>query len=310
MLRRSDGGRDDASRPTGEFGLIERVTARLAYGADDCLLGPGDDAARGGGRRTAGWSPPPTCWSRAGTSGATGPPRATSGTGRRRRTWPTSRRWARVPTALLVGLCVPPDLDPRWAEELADGLGAEAAPVGAARGRRRHVRQPDAHHRGDRARRPGRAARRCCAPAPGRATWSRWPAGSGTRRPGYTVLSRGFRYARRLLVEAYRRPQVPYAAGPAAAAARRHLHDRRLGRAARRPRARRRRPAASASTCGGTPSRCPGRCATRRGARCRPVHLGAGRWRRPRRWWPPSRADGGAAGGLAADRPGRSTAPG
>lgn len=28
----------------GEFGLIDRVTARLAYG-ESCLLGPGDDAA-------------------------------------------------------------------------------------------------------------------------------------------------------------------------------------------------------------------------------------------------------------------------
>ena len=36
-----------------------------------------------------------------------------------------------VPTALLVALCAPRDLDVAWAEELADGLAAEAALVGA-----------------------------------------------------------------------------------------------------------------------------------------------------------------------------------
>jgi thiamine-monophosphate kinase len=39
----------------------------------------------------------------------------------------------------------------------------------------------------------------------------------GYAAAGYTVLSRGFR-SPKLLVEAYRRPEVPYAAGPAAAA--------------------------------------------------------------------------------------------
>ena len=36
-----------------------------------------------------------------------------------------------APTALLVGLAVPPDLPLSWAEGLADGLGAECARVGA-----------------------------------------------------------------------------------------------------------------------------------------------------------------------------------
>jgi thiamine-monophosphate kinase len=39
----------------------------------------------------------------------------------------------------------------------------------------------------------------------------------GSAAAGYTVLSRGFR-SPKLLVDAYRRPQVPYRAGPAAAA--------------------------------------------------------------------------------------------
>src|SRR5437763_767947 len=43
------------------------------------------------------------------------------------------------------------------------------------------------------------------------------PAGRiGYAAAGYSVLSRGFR-SPRLLVEAYRRPEVPYAAGPGAA---------------------------------------------------------------------------------------------
>ena len=37
-----------------------------------------------------------------------------------------------TPTALLVALCVPASIEVRWAEELADGLGAEAALVGAS----------------------------------------------------------------------------------------------------------------------------------------------------------------------------------
>lgn len=122
-----------------------------------------------------------------------------------------------TPTALLVALCMPAELDPAWAEELADGLGAEAALVGASvvggdmsgsptltvavtalgdlAGRDPVVRSGA---------RPGDVVALA-----GRTGWS---------AAGYTVLSRGFRTPR-LLVEAFRRPEVPYAAGPAAAAA-------------------------------------------------------------------------------------------
>jgi thiamine-monophosphate kinase len=119
-----------------------------------------------------------------------------------------------APTALLVALCAPTDLDAAWAEELAAGISAEAGLVGASvvggdlsasqtltiavtalgdlRGAAPVVRsgaQP-----GDVVAVAGRI---------------------GYAAAGYTVLSRGFRTPK-LLVEAYRRPEVPYAAGLAA----------------------------------------------------------------------------------------------
>ena len=59
-----------------------------------------------------------------------------------------------MPTALLVALCMPPDLDSRWAEQLADGLAAEAALVGAAVVGGDMSASPVMTDRGDRARRP------------------------------------------------------------------------------------------------------------------------------------------------------------
>src|SRR6266542_1922556 len=125
---------------TGEFGLIARVTSRLGResSADsrpdfggNCLLGPGDDAA----------------------VVATPDGRAVLSTdvlveGRHfRRDWSGARdvghraaaanmadiaAMGAVPTALWVALCAPADLAASWAEELADGLAAEASLVGAA----------------------------------------------------------------------------------------------------------------------------------------------------------------------------------
>src|SRR6266508_3456779 len=125
---------------TGEFGLIARVTSRLGResSADsrpdfggNCLLGPGDDAA----------------------VVATPDGRAVLSTdvlveGRHfRRDWSGARdvghraaaanmadiaAMGAVPTALVVALCAPADLAASWAEELADGLAAEASLVGAA----------------------------------------------------------------------------------------------------------------------------------------------------------------------------------
>jgi thiamine-monophosphate kinase len=199
----------------GEFGLIARVTARLAAGPA-CLLGPGDDAAV--------------------VSAPDGRVVATTDVlvdGRHfRRDWSTATdvghraaaanladiaAMGAVPTALLVALCTPPDLDVRWAEELADGLGAEAALAGAGvvggdisasptltvavtalgdLGGNPPVPRGGAHP-GDVVALAGRV---------------------GYAAGGYAVLSRGLR-TQKLLVDAHRRPVVPYAAGPAAARA-------------------------------------------------------------------------------------------
>ncbi|MEW2380881.1 thiamine-phosphate kinase [Micromonospora sp. NPDC047707] len=199
----------------GEFGLIDRVTARLSYGST-VLLGPGDDAA----------------------VVAAPDARVVASTdvlveGRHfRRDWSGARdighRAAAAnladvaamgarPTALLVALCMPADLATAWAEELADGLAAEAATVGAS------------VVGGDMSSSPTLTiAVTALGDLNGRAPVTRAGARPGdvvalAGRTGYaaaglTVLSRGFRTPR-LLVEAYRRPEVPYAAGPQAAEA-------------------------------------------------------------------------------------------
>ncbi|PTA46668.1 thiamine-phosphate kinase [Micromonospora sp. RP3T] len=199
----------------GEFGLIDRVTARLSYG-ESCLLGPGDDAAL-----------------------VAAPDRRVVAStdvlveGRHfRRDWSSARdvghraaaanladvaAMGATPTALLVALCMPADLDPAWAEELADGLGAEAAGVGASVVGGDMSASPTltvaVTALGDLA---GRApvVRSGARPGDVVALAGR----TGWAAAGFTVLSRGFRTPR-LLVEAFRRPEVPYAAGPAAAAA-------------------------------------------------------------------------------------------
>jgi thiamine-monophosphate kinase len=198
---------------TGEFGLISRVVARLEVGPS-VLLGPGDDAAVvlapdnrivastdvlvEGRHFRRDWSSGTDVGHRAAAANLA-----------------DIAAMGAAPTALLVALCVPPDLDVAWAEELADGLSAEAAKVGASvvggdmsasptltvavtalgdlRGHAPVVRsgaQP-----GDVVALAGRI---------------------GYAAAGYTVLSRGFRTPK-ILVEAHRRPEVPYSAGIAAA---------------------------------------------------------------------------------------------
>lgn len=198
---------------TGEFGLIARVTARLGT-PSNCLLGPGDDAAVVAvpdGRVVAttdvlvegrhfrrDWSRARDIGHRAAAAnladiaamGATG-------------------------TALLVALCAPPGLEVSWAEELTDGLAAEAGLVGAGVVGGDLAASPTLTIAitalGDLA---GVAPVRRAGARPGDVVAL---AGRiGYAAAGYTVLSRGFR-SPGLLVEAYRRPQVPYAAGPAAA---------------------------------------------------------------------------------------------
>lgn len=197
----------------GEFGLIDRVTARLTYGKS-CLLGPGDDAA----------------------VVAAPDRRVVASTdvlveGRHfRRDWSSARdvghraaaanladiaAMGATPTALLVALCIPADLETSWAEELADGLGAEAARVGASVVGGDMSSSPTltiaVTALGDLGDRPP-VVRSGARPGDVVALAGR----TGWAAAGYTVLSRGFRTPR-LLVEAFRRPEVPYPAGPQAA---------------------------------------------------------------------------------------------
>jgi thiamine-monophosphate kinase len=199
--------------PTGEFGLIRRITARLGVAATT-LVGPGDDAAL-----------------------VSAPDRRVLAScdvlvdGRHFRTdWATAldighraaaanladiAAMGGVPTALLVSLCLPRDHDPRWAEQLADGLAAECETVGAA------VVGGDLSASsvitvavtalGDLG---GRAPVLRSGARPGDVVAIAGRIGQAAA--GYTVLSRGFR-SPKVLVEAYRRPAVPYWAGPAAA---------------------------------------------------------------------------------------------
>ncbi|WP_221324025.1 thiamine-phosphate kinase [Actinoplanes sp. L3-i22] len=198
---------------SGEFGLIGRIVTRLGAGSAT-LLGPGDDAAvvrAADGRVVAStdvlvegrhfrrdWCGPADVGHRAAAANLA-----------------DIAAMGATPTALLVALCVPGNLDPEWAEGLADGLSAEAALCGAGvvggdtsssptltvavtalgdLGGLEPVRRNGAQ--------PGDILALC-----GRI---------GYAAAGYTVLSRGFRTPK-ILVEAYRRPQVRYSAGPEAA---------------------------------------------------------------------------------------------
>jgi thiamine-monophosphate kinase len=197
----------------GEFGLIARVAARLPQGPTT-LLGPGDDAAvvlAPDGRVVASTD--------------------LLLEGRHfRRDWSTGYEIGRkaaaanladiaamgaVPTSLLVGLACPPDLPLEWTDALTDGLREECAVVGAS------VVGGDISRSdtvvlavtalGDLQGRPPvtRAGARDgdVVAVAGRLGWS---------QAGYAVLSRGFR-SPRALVEAHRRPEPPYSAGPMAA---------------------------------------------------------------------------------------------
>jgi thiamine-monophosphate kinase len=197
----------------GEFGLIARVTARLGSGPH-ALVGPGDDGA----------------------VVAAPDARVVASTdvlveGRHfRRDWSTGvdvghraaaanladiAAMGATPTALLVALCAPPTLEVSWAEDLADGLGAEAAKVGASVVGGDMSASPTltvaVTALGDLGGRPP-VLRSGARPGDVVALAGR----VGYAAAGYTVLSRGFRTPK-LLVEAYRRPEVHYAAGPGAA---------------------------------------------------------------------------------------------
>jgi thiamine-monophosphate kinase len=198
---------------TGEFGLINRVTSRLGT-SPATLLGPGDDAAVVAvpdGRVVAttdvlvegrhfrcDWSSATDIGHRAAAANLA-----------------DVSAMGGVATALLVSLCVPPDLDPRWVEQVADGLTAEAEGVGAAvvggDMAASQVITIAVTALGDLDGRPP-VLRSGAQPGDIVAMAGR----IGHAAAGYTVLSRGFR-SPKVLVEAYRRPVVPYWAGPAGA---------------------------------------------------------------------------------------------
>jgi thiamine-monophosphate kinase len=199
---------------TGEFGIIQRITSRLGT-APTTLLGPGDDAAivaTVDGRVVAScdvlvegrhfrcdWASATDIGHRAAAANLA-----------------DIAAMGGVATALLVGLCMPRDTDPRWAEQLAEGLAAECDTVGAAVVggdlAASQVITIAVTALGDL---DGRAPVLRSGARPGDVVAMAGRVGHAAA--GYTVLSRGFR-SPKALVEAYRRPAVPYWAGPAGAA--------------------------------------------------------------------------------------------
>jgi thiamine-monophosphate kinase len=197
----------------GEFGLIARVLARLPA-EPAALLGPGDDAALV-----------------AAPDGRVVVSTDALVEGRHfRRDWSTARdvghraaaanladiaAMGAVPTALLVALCAPPTLEVEWAEGLADGLAAEAAGAGAALVGGDTSASPtlviSVTALGDLG---GSAPVLRSGARPGDVVALNGRVGYAAA--GHAVLSRGFR-SPKVLVDAHRRPQVPYPAGPAAA---------------------------------------------------------------------------------------------
>lgn len=198
----------------GEFGLIEALRDRFPQG-EHVLLGPGDDAAMvavpdgrvlvstdllvDGRHFRRDWASATDIGHKAAAQNLSD----------------INAMGGRA-TGLTVGLAAPPDLAVDWVLELADGIAAEAAEVGAS------VVGGDLTRsdvlmiaitvlgtvEGEPVRRSGARVGDVVALA-GRQGWA---------AAGLAVLGRGFR-SPRVLVEAHRRPAPPYPAGPQAALA-------------------------------------------------------------------------------------------
>ncbi len=200
----------------GEFGLIEMV--RTSADAPHVLIGPGDDAAL----------------VRASPQGMLASLDVAVEGRHFRRDWSSAGDVGRKVAAanladiaamggtahsLLVGFSAPGDLPVSWAVELIEGVATEAASVGAVvvGG---DVTAADSivvsvsvlGNPGEQVVRRNGARPGDVVALAGRLGW----AGAG-----FAVLTRGFR-SPRAVVEAHRRPQPPYAAGPRAAAAGAH----------------------------------------------------------------------------------------
>lgn len=196
----------------GEFALIDALTSRFTQAAN-VVVGPGDDAAVvsvEGGQVVASLDMLVQNrhfrldWSSAADIGHKAAAENLS----------DINAMGGRPTALLVGFGAPPDLAVAWALEFADGLAAEAQKVGASvvGG---DVTQADAIVisisvlgvcEDGVVRRSGAQPGDVVALA-GRQGWA---------AAGFAVLSRGFR-SPRVVVDAHRRPDPPYEAGPEAA---------------------------------------------------------------------------------------------
>jgi thiamine-monophosphate kinase len=198
----------------GEFGLIRELTSRITA-TPAVRLGPGDDAAV-----------------------VAAPDRRVVATtdilleGRHfRRDWSTAYDVGRkaaaqnladiaamgaVPTAVLLGLVVPAELAATWPVELMDGIRDECGVAGAGVAGGDVVRGDlitvSITALGDlKNREPVTRAGARPGDVVAVTGWLGWSAA------GHAVLSRGFR-SPRAFVEAHRRPEPPYAAGPLAAA--------------------------------------------------------------------------------------------
>ncbi|REE99067.1 thiamine-phosphate kinase [Thermomonospora umbrina] len=198
----------------GEFGLIERLTARLPQGPA-VALGPGDDAAviaAPDGRVVAtsdllvegrhfrrDWSGPYDIGRKAAAQNLAD----------------VAAMGAR-PTALLLGLAAPADTEVAWVLELADGLREECGPVGASVAGGDVVRAPQVvlavTALGDLGGGPPltRSGAR-----PGDVVAVRGRLGFASA--GLELLTRGIDGPAELL-DAHRRPRPPYEAGPQARA--------------------------------------------------------------------------------------------
>lgn len=197
----------------GEFGLVSAVTARLPQGAG-VLVGPGDDAAVIAAADSRVVATTDLLienrhfrrdWSSASDVGYKAAAQSLADVA----------AMGAVPTAALVGLGAPPDLPADWVFGFADGLREECEPLGVSVAGGDVVRSDvvvvavtalgDLGGRDPVTRagtRPGDMVAIC-----GRLGWA---------EAGFRVLSRGFR-SPRVLVDAHRRPVVPYDGGPEAA---------------------------------------------------------------------------------------------
>lgn len=198
----------------GEFGAVDRVIGRTGQ-ARTTVVGPGDDAAvlsLGGGLLVAStdllvdgrhfrrdWAEPSEIGQRAAAANLA-----------------DIAAMGGVPTGLLIGLAMPGELPVAWVDGLYQGLEQECRPFGAA------VVGGDIVESSTLV-----IAVTALGEMAGLSPVTRGGARPGHRvglagRLGYAaaglaVLGRGFR-SPRSVVAAYRHPEVPYAAGPQAAA--------------------------------------------------------------------------------------------